>query len=491
LLKKGIKFCNSVVQEIHVLISDASLGIDFKQNHLVLTLLKKTLWKIRLVDGEIYPLLPEGQKDEREAQVIGLINSFVSKHQINGERISISVPREKVIVRFIRFPMATKENLRKVVEYEIPKYTPFEREEVYFDYQILKEDKEWLDLFVAFVKKAEVDHYLSLLKRIGIQPVSIQIPSSAALNLFLYHKTMKEGETAILVEVTEPFFEMNILQGKDWIESLRLPLPPEEKEAKIVSTLKRSGLKGDPFPKSTFFVYGLDATEKMLPSLRESNQIKGVLHPPLHRIETGKGLLRPDKIFSSIGIPLKGLTRTRLDLNLLPFEMRRKVREVGKPLFMILTSLALALVLTWGMGVFVGYRNELNTLNTEIQKRRPTVETIEKLQKQKEGLRKEISELEKVKSGEVSKIEILRELTQLLPSTVWIWNFKYAGKEIEISGFADSASDLIPLLDNSSLFEKVEFSAPVTKDRMMGGAEAKEKERFKIKVKLEYRRTGS
>ena len=113
------------------------------------------------------------------------------------------------------------------------------------------------------------------------------------------------------------------------------------------------------------------------------------------------------------------------------------------------------------------------------------------MQRQKGELRKEISELEKIKSGEVSKIEILKELTQLLPSTVWIWNLKYTGKEMEISGFADSASDLIPLLDKSPLFEKVEFLAPVTKERERKMGVDKEKERFKIKMRLEGRRVGS
>ena len=87
---------------------------------------------------------------------------------------------------------------------------------------------------------------------------------------------------------------------------------------------------------------------------------------------------------------------------------------------------------------------------------------------------------------------MLRELTQVLPNTVWIWNFKYNGKEVEISGVADSASDLIPLIDKSLLFEKVEFLAPVTKERVMiRGGEGKEKERFKIKARLEARRVGS
>jgi general secretion pathway protein L len=474
-----------------MMIFDSSLGIDFRQNHLILTLLKKSFRKIRLVDYVVSPLLPEGQKDEREAQAMSLINTFISKHQINKERVSISIAREKTVVRFVRLPIAAKENLRRVVEYETSKYTPFEKGETYFDYHVLKEEKEWIHLFVVFVKKGEVDYHLALLKKIGIQPLSIQIPSTAALNLFFYNKRPQTGETSVLLDVTGSFFEMNLIQGGDWRESFHLPLPPEEKESRIVNTFRRSGLKGDSLSKSTFFVYGLDAAEKMLPSLRESPEIKGVSPPPLSRIEAEKGVSRPDRIFSSLGVPLKGLIKTRFDLNLLPFEMRKKVRQIGKPLLVILTSLAVILSITWGIGVFTHYSNELNAINAEIKKRKPEVEVVDKLQKQQEELRKEITELEKIKAEEVSKNEMLRELTQVLPAAVWIWNFKYNGKEVDISGFADSASDLIPLIDKSPIFEKVEFSAPVTKERMVRGTESKEKERFKIKARLEARRVGS
>jgi len=481
---------------------DSNLGIDFRQNHLVLTVLRKSFGKIRLVDYQVHTLLPEGQKEEREAQLIGLVNTFIGKHLISKDQVSVSIPREKVIARFIKLPAATKENLRKVLEYEIPKYTPFEKGEIYFDYQILKEDKDWLHLFAAFVQKAELDRYLQLLKKMGIRPVSIQIPSTAALNLFFHNAEPKEGETSVLLDVTDPFLEVNLIQGGEWKESLHLPFPPEERESRILNTFHRLGIGGDSSPKPTLMVYGLDATEKMFPSLGEADQIKGVFPPPLNRIETGKGLLKPDKVFSSIGVPLKGLTKIWIDLNLLPVEMRKKVRQIGKPLFIFLASLAVILSLFWGLGIFYRYRDALDEVAAETKKRKPEVEVVEKLQRKKEELGKEISEINKIKAAEVSKILILEELTRLLPSNVWIWNFKYTGKEIEISGYAESASDLLPLLDKSEFFERVEFAAPVTteRERRMGppgtpGAPAtpvveKEKQRFKIKMRLEGRRTG-
>ncbi len=468
-----------------LLISDSSFGIDFRNQNLVLTLLKKSFNKVFLTDYAIHPMTPGAQKEEREAEIISLINAFISKNRVKKDKVSVAIPRDKVIARFIQLPAATKENLRKVLEYEASRYTPFENGEFYFDYHILKESKEWLSLFVLFVKKGDVDDVLALLKKVGIQPVSIQIPSTAALNLFFYNEGAKENETSILLNVTEPFFEMEVLQGKEWKESVHLPLPREERASKIIHTLKRSSQDTCSPSQSKFFVYGLDADETIRTDL--DGEVEAVLAPPLNRMDTFKEISKPYPIYPSIGIPLKDLVNTRFNLNLLPFEMRKTVRQIGRPLLVVLAGVALTLTLTWGAGTLIGYQTELNQVNNEIKKRKPEVEAITKLQKQRDEYLKEISALGKIRAGEVSKTDLLEELTKILPDTVWIWNFKYTGKEIEISGFADSASNLIPLIDKSPLFEKVEFMAPVTKERLMRGTDTKEYERFKIKARIEGR----
>ena len=84
-----------------------------------------------------------------------------------------------------------------------------------------------------------------------------------------------------------------------------------------------------------------------------------------------------------------------------------------------------------------------------------------------------------------------------MPGTVWIWNLKYGNREVEINGFAESASDLIPLLDKSPLFERVEFGGQTTRERIGRGPRSaqglpdKEMERFKIKMRLEAGRAAS
>jgi Tfp pilus assembly protein PilN len=457
-----------------------TVGIDFRPNHVILTLLRSSFGKVRLGDAESHALPAEAQKEAREAQCLGFIRVFLSRNQANRQRVHISIPREKTLVRVIRLPAAARENLRKVLEYEMPKYTPFEKEEVYFDYQVIRQDKEWLQLIAVFARKRDLDPYLGLLKKAGIQPASIQVPSGAALNLFLYHQGEKGKEVSVLVDLNDPSFEMNILKGKDWEESLHLPLPREKREEKLLEIFARIGFPAEGLSKTGFYAYGPDAGGEKGIELSEP-----FLPPPLDRIEVPKGRPKPFHLYASIGLPLEGGARAPVSLNLLPMPMRKKVRQVAKPLFFVLLVVALGLAGGWALGLYQGYRNELDALRTEVKKKKPEVEAIERIQKKRGERAKENSDFARITSGEVSKVVILQELARVLPPTVWIWNLKCSGRELEISGFADSASELISLLDRSPLFEKVEFLAPVTKERERRGTEEKERERFKIKMRLE------
>lgn len=468
-----------------------AFGIDLRQHHLILTLLKKSYRGVKVVDYAIHPIATEVEKEEREAQVIGLIHDFTSRHSIKRDHAHLLIPRQKVITRFIQLPIATRENLRKVLEYELAKYTPFRHEEVYFDYILLKEEKEWLRLFATFARRSEIESSLSLLKKIGIRPVSIQIPTVSALNLFFYNRKPGVGEVSVLLDLNAPFMEMTLLEGTDWRESYYLPVHPEQWATEVLKAYERSGVNPDPHTPIKWYVYGEGSDGKNLMVLKEAKGMKEVHGPPLDSVKISRDPTKLPQIYSSIGAALIGLIRPKVDLNLLPAELRKKKRKVVKPLLIALLGLLAILGLSQGTGVYLQYRDELASTSEEIRRRRPEVEAVEKLQKQKEALAKEISEIEKFRAEEVSKIEMLKELTRLLPDTAWLWNLKYNGKEVELSGYADSASDLISLLDKSPLFEKVEFLAPVTKERLMRPEGPQEKERFRIKARLEARRPGS
>jgi len=72
---------------------------------------------------------------------------------------------------------------------------------------------------------------------------------------------------------------------------------------------------------------------------------------------------------------------------------------------------------------------------------------------------------------------VLRELTETLPASAWLQALTMDRQGVELTGQADGASALIPLLEASSQLERVEFTSPVTK--------AQGKEQFRIRAAWE------
>jgi Tfp pilus assembly protein PilN len=73
----------------------------------------------------------------------------------------------------------------------------------------------------------------------------------------------------------------------------------------------------------------------------------------------------------------------------------------------------------------------------------------------------------------------LKELTALLPKSVWLFRTHVGEKEVAIEGYAASASDLLQRLEDSPFFQKVEFAQPTVKDTRMNA------ERFVIRMEPE------
>lgn len=464
--------------------NNLSLGIDLRKNQIVLCLLKKTWRGIRLVDYQV----KAGEEGFSVEDQLPFISNFVAPYPQAKDKVFLALPREKTVIRFLRLPLAAQENLRQVLTYEAPKYVPCEAEEICFDYQILHRDRLGLDLVVLFSKKGDIAYYLTLLEKIGLKPQNIQISSLGAVNFYLYQSGANYKKNTVLLDWQGSMAEINLLKEGKWHENFLFPLASEEKGEKIIQICQMGGIPETELGQTEFYLYGAGAETKSLSSWPDHSSLKHIAPPPLNKIKTRGEESLPRAIYAAMGVPLPGLVKTTYKLNLLAEEKKKKNRQLGKPFFISFLSLIILLTLSWIWGSYQKIQDELQFLLAEVNKKKPAVAAIENLKKEREKVLQEIAEFEKLSSREAKKIEILRELTQILPPTVWLWNLKATGREIEISGFADSASDLIPLLDRSQLFEKVEFLAPVTKERDRRLGSDKEKERFKIRMYLEKKR---
>ncbi|MGH8601377.1 MAG: PilN domain-containing protein [Gammaproteobacteria bacterium] len=110
--------------------------------------------------------------------------AWLSRHREAGARILILLPASECIRKSITLPLATEENLREVIGFEMDRFTPFNPEEIYFDYRILERDPDTqrlrLELFLS--PRAPVDAVTEQLNSWGFKAEAVAFTDPAEPN---------------------------------------------------------------------------------------------------------------------------------------------------------------------------------------------------------------------------------------------------------------------------------------------------------------------
>jgi general secretion pathway protein L len=75
-------------------------------------------------------------------------------------------------------------------------------------------------------------------------------------------------------------------------------------------------------------------------------------------------------------------------------------------------------------------------------------------------------------------VQVLNELTRLLPDGTWLHQLELNGKEMIMQGESPASSAIIGLIEASPLFRNVTYRSPVTQNRVTGA------ERFNLAAEV-------
>ena len=148
-------------------------------------------------------------------------------------------------------------------------------------------------------------------------------------------------------------------------------------------------------------------------------------------------------------------------------------------LTIILLSVLVALGLFWLVSPLRIAETRVEIIDREIASRRDEVKKVEGLKKELEGVEKEIAAIETFKSSRPVTLNLLKELTKILPMNTWLSRIRFTGSTVDIEGYAASATEILPRLEASGHFKKVEFASPTSRDARMNA------DRFSIKMEIE------
>jgi Tfp pilus assembly protein PilN len=157
------------------------------------------------------------------------------------------------------------------------------------------------------------------------------------------------------------------------------------------------------------------------------------------------------------------------------------VRERAKKPFLLTAVLSLVLGSCLVSYLFVPLQVEkdrLREIDRQINMRKDEVRSIEKIKSDIEVLSKQIALVNNFRHDKPFDIDLVKELTLVIPKNVWLTRIRIAGPQVNIEGYAPSATSLIQLLEGSKYFQKAEFSSPTFRDARMN------MDRFQIKMEI-------
>ena len=150
-------------------------------------------------------------------------------------------------------------------------------------------------------------------------------------------------------------------------------------------------------------------------------------------------------------------------VNLLPAEARRRRPDTARYLNLALGVIALMLLLGVIALPLMNKTQVINDLDARMELIKDKAEVTRRLREKVEQLGTDASFLANKKQATPLTLELIDELTRLLPDDTWIERLDIKGQEVLVQGQSASAAALIPVIESSDRLGNARFRSPVTR----------------------------
>lgn len=103
---------------------------------------------------------------------------------INTRNVSLAIPAYRTFTRSLSLPGLKLNQLDEAVQLEAEQYISMPLENLYLDYEVVKQSPDGLEVFMVAVPRDIVDSYLDLVQILGLEAVLIEPTLSSSARLF-------------------------------------------------------------------------------------------------------------------------------------------------------------------------------------------------------------------------------------------------------------------------------------------------------------------
>ena len=425
-------------------------------------------------------------EEDRYPQPEDLLSSLslaVNEFNTSKTDITLSIPKAWTIIRTVDFPSTVKENIPDVISYELDRLTPFTAAEAFFDFRVLEDKGDRISLLLMAAKTDQIKPYIDILNENGFTVSRITVNLSAIGTLCSY--TDKKSDI-IFVEISSKGYEGGLLRNELSEHNFSGTLTGLDEKTKIemisgdIKALLNMSKNNGRAPRI------IALFKDKSPGLREL-LTSGLGMPVSIMGETDIGLKLPASLkeipFAAVGSVLQSLGPEANGLNML-----KKGHNEKQKIPFALTGLLLiaigSICIFYLIAPLKVEENRLQEISSQIVLKKEEAKKVEGLRKEAESISAEIALINNFKNDRIMTLNILRELTSILPKNAWLSRARLTSTSVDIEGYAGTATGLLPKLEASEYFRKVEPASPIMRDARMNA------ERFNIKMEVEDTNTG-
>ncbi len=347
-------------------------------------------------------------------------HEFLRKRQQRHLSTTVLLPRRDVIVRLAALPGVQKKDIPAALAFQIDSMHPYGDESVAFGWARANAGQ----VLVGIVRQSVLDSYVAMFREAGI-PVEGFTFSASAIHSALRLYFNPPSDFAVAHAGQEGTLEIYGESTAKPVFSAEFDFAPDRALALARSELRISDSAG------------VKSLERVLPT------------------PVNVATVEPLAYATALGSLAKWNAPYA---NLLPAE-QRTVHSRARWIPTIILAILLAGVgIAWLVYTQVRDKRYLAQLEAQISQVQPLAFRASTLDRRTQEHRKRIELLDDYRKRTQADIEIMTELSRIIPPTVWTSSIEIMGDSVTLVGEADQAAPLLKILDSSLYFRNSEFT---------------------------------
>jgi Tfp pilus assembly protein PilN len=404
-------------------------------------------------------------------------NEFLKGLRLSHLSCSVSLPRQDVIVREIYLPVMPRKELAAAVGYQLDGLHPYEQDEVYYTFAPLRkmsEEVSQIPVAVVVAEKTKIDQYASTFEEAGIAVETFTVAAAAfyagvrvrwdsppvpfVIADFTEHglEIYGEGRTRPLFSAR---FDLGSIPAERALQLAGADLRIEDAEpASIV--LVGGALAGG---SETDEAEGRDSGSLEVGGSFEPRSVEEILPSP----DSPGGAFDIKRNAAALAVGLEAACpRLGWRANLLPPERRKKsARWMYLPTGVLAGALVL-LGLAFLLRPWMQDRDYIDAVQAEVTKLDEVVAQVEQSLAETQQNKARLAVLRSLRQRTEADLSIVRELSNLLPDTVWLTRLEVNDEGVRIQGEGDRAAPLLGIINDAETLASAEFlTSIVTTDK--------------------------